>query len=217
MAFQINRLIARILRIFFRHLYTDLAWSYDLVAWTSSMGQWRSWQSAAVQRYPAGRVLELGHGPGHVLLDLVQAGNQTFGVDLSRQMSKIASRRLRKHQVPANLVRSRAEALPFAAGSFQTIVATFPAEYIYAAETLAEIVRILPERGEMIVIGMARITGKSPFDRIASWLYTITGQSAVPEIHWVEPLASAGLHAWIELVHQPRAEVVRYRAIKDTT
>jgi ubiquinone/menaquinone biosynthesis C-methylase UbiE len=217
MAIWINRIITRFLRFFFKHLYTDLAWSYDAVAWLSSMGQWRTWQSAAVQHYPAGRVLELGHGPGNVQLDLIRAGNETYGVDASWQMSKIASRRLKRQQAAAKIVRSRAEALPFAAGSMSTIIATFPAEFIYSAETLSEIVRLLPERGELIVIGLARITGKAPFDRIASWLYKVTGQSAVPEASWMEPLAGSGLHAWIEIVHQPRAEVVRYRAIKSKT
>jgi ubiquinone/menaquinone biosynthesis C-methylase UbiE len=217
MAILINRIVTRFLRFFFKHLYTDLAWSYDAVAWMSSMGQWRTWQSAAVQHYPAGRVLELGHGPGYVLLDLIRAGNETFGVDASRQMSRIASRRLKRQQAVANIVRSRAEALPFAAGSISTIVATFPAEFIYAAETLAEIVRLLPERGELIVIGLARITGKTACDRIASWLYKVTGQSAEPETSWAESLAGTGLHAWIEIVHQERAEVVRFRAIKSKT
>ncbi|MFN2146911.1 MAG: class I SAM-dependent methyltransferase [Anaerolineales bacterium] len=202
-----------VLAIFFRYLYTTLAWSYDAVAWLSSMGQWRTWQSAAVQAYP-GLVLELGHGPGHLLLDLEKTGNHVIGVDLSSQMTAIANRRRKRGASAVSLVQSRAQQLPFAAESFEAIVATFPTEYILADETIIEIERVLRAGGQLVVIGLKRITGRNVLDRFAGWLYRFTGQSGDVDLAWFEPLARVGLKPELEIVQQPRAEILRLRARK---
>jgi len=205
-----------LLGFFFEHLYTTLAWSYDAVAWLSSVGQWRTWQSAAVARY-AGRVLELGHGPGHVLLDLERAGNRVTGVDPSPQMARLASRRLRRQASSAGLVRARAQHLPFASGSHAAIIATFPTGYIFDSRTLAEVSRVLEPAGELVVIGVVEITGSGVLDRLAGWLYRITGQSGDPDPDWLIPLAQAGLEAELETVNQPRARVLRLHAVRRTS
>lgn len=202
-----------LLAFFFRHLYTTLAWSYDAVAWLTSMGQWRTWQSVAVARY-AGPVLEIGHGPGHVLLGLERAGNQVTGVDLSRQMVAIARRRRERYSGDFKLVRARAQQLPFKSGLFAAVVATFPTEFILAHDSLREIERILVRDGELIVIGLVEITGTGALDRFAGWLYRFTGQSGEADPAWASPLREAGLEAETEFVAQPRARILRLRARK---
>ena len=37
------RLTARLLDFFFHHLYHSLAFAYDWVAWTVSLGRWIEW------------------------------------------------------------------------------------------------------------------------------------------------------------------------------
>src|SRR3989337_1455537 len=70
----IVRLLTGFLRFFFQHLYTTLAPAYDLIAWTVSMGQWNQWVGTALEPLPAGPLLELGHGTGHLLRDLAVRG-----------------------------------------------------------------------------------------------------------------------------------------------
>jgi ubiquinone/menaquinone biosynthesis C-methylase UbiE len=68
----------RIVVLGFRLLYHELAWSYDLVSWLASRGLWRRWQQAALAYLPVeGRFLEVGFGPGHLLLDLVLGPGQS--------------------------------------------------------------------------------------------------------------------------------------------
>ena len=208
-----SEILRTLLAFFFRYLYTTLAWSYDVVAWITSIGQWRTWQSVAVDRYH-GLVLELGFGPGHVLLDLERAGNKVIGVDLSPQMAVIAHRRLQRRTSEVSLVRARAQQLPFAPESFEVVLATFPTEYILAYDTMIEIERILRAGGQLVVIGLVQVTGKNILDRFASWLYRFTGQSGDVRAEWFEPLTKAGLDINLETVIQPRAEILRIRARK---
>ncbi|HEY71426.1 MAG TPA: class I SAM-dependent methyltransferase [Anaerolineae bacterium] len=209
------KLLSTFLRFFFRHLYTTFAWAYDLVAMTTSMGQWGTWQTAALDVLPhQGRVLEVGHGPGHLLKHRALEGCIDFGVDVSTQMGRIAYKRMRVAGFQPHLVRAQAQALPFASASFQAIYATFPSEFILAPETLASFQRVLRSDGSLVVVPMARITGRSLPDRWAAWLYSITGQSRDIGTGWKKLLQDSGFHGTLERVQQPRAEVYRLIATK---
>ena len=212
-----NSLIQRFLTIFFHYLYTYLAVFYDAVAWTSSMGQWRQWQSAAMIDFTEGAILELGHGPGHVQLDLHQTSCTTYGLDPSPQMIKMARRRLRKAGYPVNIVRAKAQGLPFAAQSFHSVVSTFPSEYIVDGGTLREVWRVLSPDGVLIIVGVIEITGKSLPDRFARWLYNITGQSGAIPRNWEKYFHNHGFDPRLEEVKMPRSRVSRVIARRKHT
>ncbi len=214
---RLSSLIQRFLTIFFRYLYTHLAIFYDAVAWTSSMGQWRQWQSAAIIDFKEGAILELGHGPGHVQLDLHQSFHTTYGLDLSAQMTKIARRRLRKAGYPMNIVRGKAQVLPFASQSFRSVVSTFPSEYIVDGETLREIWRVLSPDGILIIVGVIEITGKSLPDRFARWLYNTTGQSGAIPHNWEQYFYDHGFDPRLEEVKMQRSRVSRVIARRKQT
>src|SRR5262245_42103543 len=63
-------------------LYNQLAWTYDLVSWIVSAGQWRAWQRSALPFLPGRPVLEVAHGTGNLLLDLLSLGLEPVGLDL---------------------------------------------------------------------------------------------------------------------------------------
>jgi ubiquinone/menaquinone biosynthesis C-methylase UbiE len=206
------RLLYSLLRIFFELLYTRFAWTYDGVAWASSMGQWHTWQRAALEDLPAGRILELGHGPGHILVDLARSRTSAFGIDRSRQMSRIAGRRLRRAGSPGRIARASAFRLPFATQSFSAVVSTFPTEYILDPRTVHEVARILAPGGLMVVIPVAAITGPGIFDRSAGWLNRVTGQSDVAGERWIAPWREGPFDVEVERVVLPRSRVWRIRA-----
>jgi len=163
-------------RTFFRLLYGPFAWTYDLVAWLVSWGQWTAWGRVALQALRGPMVLELGHGPGHLLVAMARRGLTPVGLDLSPQMGRLARRRLRRAGTRVPLVRARAQALPFRDGSFSDVVATFPTEFIVAPRTVREIVRVLAPDGGIAVVASAWLTGGDPLSRFLEWLYRITGQ-----------------------------------------
>ncbi|HRE28747.1 MAG TPA: methyltransferase domain-containing protein [Anaerolineales bacterium] len=198
----------RLLAVFFRLLYNEFAWTYDLVSWVVSAGQWRAWQRTALAVLQPGPTLEVGHGPGHMLLAISRGGEQAFGIDLSLAMGGLAGRRLRRHGLPARLGRAAVQALPFSDASFANLLATFPTEYIVDPQALREFARVLRPGGRLVVVPVAEITGPAPVDRAAALLFRITGQSTDA---WFAPVlerfAQAGLPARIESVRLARSRV----------
>ncbi len=166
----------RLVRFGFRLLYNQMAWTYDLVAWCVSLGKWNAWGRTSMRHLRGRRVLELAHGPGHLLVTLKQAGYQPIGIDLSPHMSRQAWRRLRRAGVDAPLVRCRAQALPFRSSCFDDAVATFPSEYILDSRTLCEVARVTSRDGRLVVVAAANLSGRGPLPRLIDRLYKVTGQ-----------------------------------------
>ena len=76
------------------------------------------------------------------------------------------------------LSRGYAQFLPFGADCFDSVVATFPSEYINDPQTLAEARRVLCLGGRMVVVPMAWMGNEKLPDRAASWLFRVTHQQA---------------------------------------
>lgn len=187
----------RLVEAGFHLLYHDAAWIYDAVAAAVSLGQWRSWGAAALPFLPGPRVLELGHGPGHILVALAAAGYDATGIDLSPQMGRLAARRLANLSGRPALIRARAQELPVPSGALDGILATFPTRYIIDPRTLAEVHRALRPGGALVVVPEARLGGQRAHVRFIRWLYEATGQSGYPDgsaarDFWSASLAPAG-------------------------
>jgi ubiquinone/menaquinone biosynthesis C-methylase UbiE len=205
------------LRIFFEKLYSTYAWAYDLVAWTTSMGQWRTWQSAALDGIPEGEILEIGHGTGHLLLRLMELDRKVYGMDPSVQMTRIAWKRIRHAGYDPLIIRSKAQRMPLPEERFSFILSTFPSGYIFDCDTLSEVYRILRPEGLFVIVGNIRITGRGIHDRFAACLYHITGQAGEIMEGWDKPFLDTGFAARLDRVQQQRAIVVRVIARKDQT
>lgn len=160
----------------FQLLYHQLAWAYDAVSFAVSLGRWQAWGKASLAFLPGPRVLELGHGPGHLLATLAEETWWPVGVDLSPQMGRLAQRRLARRGRPVRLVRGRGQALPFAAGAFDGVVAAFPAPYLIEPDTLHALRRVLRPGGRLVIVPEAELTGGDPLTRTIEWLFAITGQ-----------------------------------------
>jgi ubiquinone/menaquinone biosynthesis C-methylase UbiE len=170
------RLIQVLLRPIFYLLYHQFAWTYDLVAAVVSLGRWQDWVQTALPHL-SGRTLEIGFGPGHLQTTLCERNIPTFGLDESLQMIHQAARRLRKSGAIPRLTRGYAQKLPFATGTFNSIVATFPTDYIFEHKTLEEIRRVLLPAGQLVIIPTAWITGGQMLERLAAWVFRVTGEA----------------------------------------
>jgi ubiquinone/menaquinone biosynthesis C-methylase UbiE len=208
-------LITRFLRFFFYLIYEPFAWSYDIVAWLVSLGRWKNWIFGTLPELPGPRVLELGHGPGHLQIALNQKGIHVFGIDRSAQMGRIAYRRLVKARAAPNLVRATADHLPFPPKVFDQLVATFPSEYIVLSATLEEAKRGLSPRGKFVILPVAWIRGTLPWDLLAAWLFHVTGQAPSWNKRFSDPLRRAGFVVDEKMVRIKDSEVMLITARLD--
>jgi ubiquinone/menaquinone biosynthesis C-methylase UbiE len=185
--FAVRRIWWALLRLGFRLLYQEMAWSYDLVSWVVSLGHWRCWQRVAMRYARGSQLLDLAFGTGNLLLDWHAAGMTPVGVDCSPQMVRITARKLRQRGLPPTLARGRAQAIPFANATFDTVVSTFPAGFIVERATMAEVMRVLRPSGRFVVVIGASLTRRDLPGRFLAWLYAITGQR--PSLPPVKDLA----------------------------
>lgn len=168
-----------LIRFGFRLLYNELAWTYDLVANVTSLGQWWDWQRAALPHLPRdGPVLEIAHGTGHMLVEVAATGRSVFGLDASAAMGKLARRRLRRQGLTVPLVRGRVQALPIASHSLPALLATFPTEFIVDPAALAEFRRVLRPDGRLVIVPSAVLKPTNLIQRIMRWAFIVTGQGS---------------------------------------
>ena len=143
-------------------LYNEFAPLYDLAAWRVSAGHWAEWRRIALEYVAGRRVLELGFGTGELLTELAQRGVSIYGLELSWAMQGVTARKLRRRRLFPPRVLGAAQTLPFADGCMDTVLSTFPAEYILDLDTLREIRRVLrtphgPDDpgGRLVIVGLA--------------------------------------------------------------
>jgi ubiquinone/menaquinone biosynthesis C-methylase UbiE len=198
-----------ILRLFFHLLYHQFAFTYDLVAAAVSFNHWKQWVLSVAPFTEGPRVLEMGHGPGHLQHLLLERGLEAIGIDESVQMGRLAKRNLQRRSrssqglfayTQISLTRAIAQNLPFANGTFNSIVATFPTEYITAEETLGEVKRCLAPGGRLIVLPVAL-----PRNRFLDWLFRVTRQRPTDALEIIQatlkqPFLAAGFETEIETV-----------------
>src|SRR6266704_1273285 len=85
---------------------------------------------------------------------MLEAGYDCRAVEHSPAMVAAARNTLQRRNVGAGnrVLQGSAQHLPFPDAAFDTVVSTFPSEYIYDPDTISEIERVLRPGGRLIVI-----------------------------------------------------------------
>lgn len=169
------RLQRRFIRWAFERFYNEYAWSYDSVAWLVSRGLWQAWTRAALP-FLQGKVLELGCGTGYVQLARSQQPEMTVGLDASRFMLKHTHKRLASAGHQARLIQARSQDIPCADHSFDSVLSTFPSDYILHPDTLKEIVRVLRPDGRFVLVDAAHFTNHDLYAQVVDIAYWLTFQ-----------------------------------------
>lgn len=187
-------------------LYNQFAWSYDAVSWLVSLGDWRRWQLAVLPFVQGDSVLEIAHGTGHLLHALRRRGKRVVGLDASPYMNRIARRRTAGNSVP--LLQGSALALPFCAAHFDTVVTTFPTNFILDLRSLQSIRRCMKPSGVLLIVPEGHLLGNTLLHRLIAWLFKITGQQMEAETvwdAWEAQFARAGLTFEVHQIAHPRS------------
>ncbi len=139
-----------------RELFAPIAETYDRYATLLSFGQdprWRSFLVSRIQAGPDDAVLDVATGTGAVALALAKRyGCAVTAVDQSAEMLAVAGQRVAGAQAGRliRLVEARAEALPFADGSFDALTFTYLLRYVEElAAALRELARVVRPGGRI--------------------------------------------------------------------
>ena len=209
-----KRVLIILLRLTFKLLYHQFAWTYDWVAFIVSLGSWQDWITSVLPFLDGPRILEIGFGPGHLQVALNQKELSVYGLDESHQMVTMARKRLSNKGLGSNLIRGEAQTLPFADKCFHQVVMTFPAEFILSSNSLTEIHRILVNGGTAIILPLAWITGRKPLERLAAWVNHVTGESPEWDEKSLEPLKKIGFEVSWDMINFNASRILIIRMLK---
>lgn len=209
--------MSRCYSVLLRWLYTAFAWAYDLVAASVSLGRWQKWVMAILPATWATPVLEIGFGPGHLLEALKQIDPNVYGIDTSRQMCSLTSKRLLQKGHDPNISRASSEGIPFASHCFSTIFSTFPAPYIFSEATAREILRVIKPGGVLVVLLSVRMKGSSLPERLIRFLFRWTTSQPISQ-QMIDTLftamVNAGLSPSVDVIQFGNDELVTIKIIK---
>jgi len=203
-----SQALYRFLTWFFRLLYHQFAWSYDIVAAVVSLGRWNSWIRAIVPYINGERIVELGPGTGVLLSALASDSHFCVGVDESSQMLHQAQRRIRRtNSRNIHLIRGRGGSIPLQSHSYNVVVAPFPTEYIYESRTIHEIQRVLRPSGQAVILISAQVGGGRLIEKLLRKIYAITRQSPDSDMDlevFRHPYAESGFTTRLEWITSGR-------------
>ncbi len=172
---------ARLRRGLFELLYKNRA-LYWFASTIPFAGQWRVWQRLVLPRLRGRDVLEVGCGIGDLLVDMALAGYRCQAIDRSPQMVAATRAKLARKGLAEKVIvfEGRVQDLPFDDASFDSVVSTFPTEYIYDPVALREIARVLRPGGRLIVVVGANLRPVGPLTFLLTLLHALVyGSSAL--------------------------------------
>lgn len=116
-------------------------------------------------------VLEVGCGEGALAVDLWQRGGFVTAVDPSRRMLAAAQSRARTAACPAFFVQAAGQQLPFAATSFDLVLAKTVLCFVGDGQPfVAEMARVLRPGGRFVIGELNRWSSWAAQRRLRAWL-----------------------------------------------
>ena len=201
----------RIVRWLFELLYRNRA-LYWLASTIPFAGQWRVWQRLALSRLTGPDTLEVGCGIGTLMGDMLERGYHARAIDRSPQMVAATRRELRRRGLPveADTVRQASvQALPFAEASFDTVVSTFPTDYIADPVALREIARVLRPGGRLvIVLGASLLPARLILRPLVALQRLVYGRGAQATVSCAGTIAASLMGRLRDVGLAPQAECV---------
>lgn len=158
--------------------YNKIAKVYDTLA-EHSEAPVRKAGLEMLRAQPGQKVLEIGFGTGHSLIELarsVGSSGKVYGIDLSEKMVEISQKRAKEENLNDRIELSCGDALqlPYESESMDGIFMSFTLELFDTPEILLvldECRRVLKTGGRIVVIGMSRVLPEGLVMEIFEWTH----------------------------------------------
>jgi ubiquinone/menaquinone biosynthesis C-methylase UbiE len=158
--------------------YNKIARVYDLLA-EHSEAPVRKAGIEMLHVRPGQRILEVGFGTGHSLIELARLAGpsgKVFGIDLSDKMVEIAQKLAEKEGMETRIELSCGDALylPYESESLDGIFISFTLELFDTPEiplVLSECKRMLKPGGRIVIVGMSRVAPEGLMMEMFEWTH----------------------------------------------
>ncbi len=199
---------ARLRRGLFELLYKNrlLYWFASTIPFA---GQWRVWQRLVLPRLRGHDVLEVGCGIGDLLVDMTEAGYRCQAIDRSPQMVAATRNKLAQKGLAGqvDVLEGDVRDLPFGEATFDSVVSTFPTDYIAEPAALREIARVLRPGGRLIVVVGANLLPIGPLHFLLILLHALVyGGSPRPALRQADRIRRRQRDASADGQQQPDDE-----------
>ena len=142
-----------------QRVFSPIARDYDTPALFLSLFRYRAWHRFLLSRLdvpPGARVLDMATGTGAIALDLLRAGAEVVGCDITPEMLRRAQKRADVADLYPDLIECTAEAPPLKDGSFDAITFAYLLRYVRDVPgTLEALGRLLKPGGVMASLDFA--------------------------------------------------------------
>jgi len=126
---------------------------YHSLVQLSSVGQWEKWEDKVFEDLSGKRVLEVGVGPGRLLLRMAKKGYDVSGIEILPNMATEARRLMKYSGYPFDIRLESVHRMSFKDEEFDCIVMTFVISEIQDLDgAIVEMKRVLKKGGKIIAI-----------------------------------------------------------------
>jgi ubiquinone/menaquinone biosynthesis C-methylase UbiE len=128
------------------------------------------------------KVLDVGCGTGALLLNLHLAGYTAYGLDKSEDMIKICRKKFSYRALPITIFHSECTNIPLNNEAVDSVVATFPTDYILDEKCYKEIHRVLSNEGRLLILDEPYFIKKNPINYLFNFLVSFGSDRKLKDI-----------------------------------
>ncbi|MBC8329859.1 MAG: bifunctional demethylmenaquinone methyltransferase/2-methoxy-6-polyprenyl-1,4-benzoquinol methylase UbiE [Planctomycetes bacterium] len=177
-------------------MFGEIAPQYDLLNRVLSFGIDRRWRRRLVRELglgPRHRILDLCCGTGDLALALADTGAAVVGADFTGPMLPLARDKAARSERPLHLARADAQALPFAAGSYDAVTIAFGIRNVEdPLQGLMECARVLRPGGRLAVLEFFPIR-----NRVWRWMFEGYFHHVLPRIARLTRAGRTGAYEYL--------------------
>ena len=121
-------------------------------------------------------------------------------------MVRITSGKLRRAKQKPQLARANVLSLPFATGSFDSIVLTFPPNFLASPRAVSEMRRVLAAHGRIVLVDAGWLRAPGLLSALINLAFRFTGTTDVGNDR-IQPLWEAGFAVRVSETSDARSSV----------